>query len=205
MKKHVSLLLVVMFCAFSVITVSAAPVEYSVDGSVNIDDGKEYVVNKSSDVSAFTCMNGSTLIIEKDVVMRVNSYFAVDEESTVIVNGTLDLSEADFSDNLGTVSIACSGTLIMGEGQTIDKDGWYVAPVQGGHDFIGGVCRLCNYECVHEGNYCDTCGEKLVMDTNPGVASVLSNGSLTIICSVACLAVGFLTAMFIFKKKKNEE
>ena len=32
--------------------------------------------------------------------------------------------------------------------------------------------------------------------------SILSKGSLTIIVGVACLAVGFLVAMFIFKKKK---
>ena len=32
--------------------------------------------------------------------------------------------------------------------------------------------------------------------------SILSEGSLTIIVGVSCLAVGFLAAMFIFKKKK---
>ena len=32
--------------------------------------------------------------------------------------------------------------------------------------------------------------------------STLSEGSLTIIVGIACLAVGFLVAMFIFKKKK---
>ena len=33
-------------------------------------------------------------------------------------------------------------------------------------------------------------------------SSVLSEGSLTIVVGVACLAVGFLAAMFIFRKKK---
>ena len=48
-------------------------------------------------------------------------------------------------------------------------------------------------------NTCVNCGEEQSSDLT---ASTLSEGSLTVICSVACLAVGFLAAMFIFKKKK---
>ena len=36
-------------------------------------------------------------------------------------------------------------------------------------------------------------------------ASTLSEGSMTIVVGIACLAVGFLVAMLIFKKKKPEE
>ena len=41
---------------------------------------------------------------------------------------------------------------------------------------------------------------KLYKNNFPG--SIFSDGSLTIIVGIACLAVGFLVAMFIFKKKK---
>ena len=45
---------------------------------------------------------------------------------------------------------------------------------------------------------CVNCGA----GADGGVGSVLSQGSLTVIVGIACLAVGFLVAMFIFKKKK---
>ena len=50
------------------------------------------------------------------------------------------------------------------------------------------------------------CGQEVLYgtdDTTPAVGSTLSEGSLTVICSVAGVAVGFLAAMFIFKKKKK--
>lgn len=62
-------------------------------------------------------------------------------------------------------------------------------------------------EPTHEHNYqpvtvttyvCKICGES-APESYEG--STLSQGNVTILCSVGCLAVGFLAAMFIFKKK----
>ena len=53
---------------------------------------------------------------------------------------------------------------------------------------------------------CDICGTEAPEDYVPEVsggntASTLSEGNVTVLCSVGCLAIGFLVAMFIFKKK----
>ena len=69
------------------------------------------------------------------------------------------------------------------------------------HKWSNGKCTLCGTVCkniFHDG-VCPDCGMGAA-----ATGSTLSEGSLTIICSVACLAVGFLAAMFIFKKKKPE-
>ena len=42
-----------------------------------------------------------------------------------------------------------------------------------------------------------------IVELSDGTGSTLSEGSMTIIVGVACLAVGFLVVMFIFKKKKT--
>lgn len=65
-----------------------------------------------------------------------------------------------------------------------------------------GVCTVCFYECHHNGDTCALCGKVIVSEDGIFMATVLSEGSLVIVCSIACLAVGFLASMFIFKKKK---
>ena len=65
-----------------------------------------------------------------------------------------------------------------------------------------GVCIRCDHVCdnsFHNG-VCPEC--HAVASTGLNVGSALSEGNLTIIVGVACLVVGFLAAMFIFKKKK---
>ena len=84
-------------------------------------------------------------------------------------------------------------------------------------DASTGICSFCGFACTHDWNAttgkCFICGIKCTNTFHEGVCpdcgmgaavtgSILSEGSITIICSVACLAVGFLIAMFIFKKKK---
>ena len=74
------------------------------------------------------------------------------------------------------------------------------------------IVFFANGQCKHYGQHftCDACHKSVTKsellkawgDDNLSTGSTLSEGSLTIICSVACLAVGFLVAMFIFKKKK---
>ncbi|MCQ2436200.1 MAG: leucine-rich repeat domain-containing protein [Clostridia bacterium] len=65
-----------------------------------------------------------------------------------------------------------------------------------------GKCTVCEYVCPHDGNTCVECGANIHGgEIVQNLGSTLSEGSLTIILCVACLAVGFLVAMFIFKKK----
>ena len=181
MKKFVSLVLAAVLCAFSIITVYAAPQEYKpVYGNISIEDG-EHIISESYDVTSISCINSSTLTIGKNAVIKADGIFAVDPEATLIVLGTLDLSDADHSENLGTVRIACCGKLIMDGDKTPERTGWDNEPINVGHEFVGGVCQVCG--CTSTG-------------------STLSEGSLTVIVGVAGIAVGFLAAMFIFKKKK---
>ncbi len=74
-----------------------------------------------------------------------------------------------------------------------------------GEDNICSVCGKTRCEIEgHDYDYiCHYCGgeapEGYVPDND--TASVLSDGNMTIVCSVAAAAFGFLAAMFIFKKK----
>ena len=211
MKKFVSMLLAVALLA-SMLTVFAVPASAEDEpmecpilyNSVTLDDGGKYVISQSCDLVSFDCWYNTTLIIEKDAVVTVSGQFYLDSDATLIIRGTLDLSNADNSECNGTIHVACCGTLISGG---YSPAGYWVNAtiLDDGHDFSGGVCRVCNYECKHERYSCDTCGEKFVMGiTSGGEGSTLSEGNLAIITAVAGIAVGLVGGLVIGKKKQSE-
>ncbi len=90
------------------------------------------------------------------------------------------------------------------------------------HDWNNGVCSVCECECEHTYDdkgkctnckmecphthitqICDECGVKI--ENDPHTASTISEGNMTIIVGVACLAVGLVGGLLIGKKKKVTE
>ena len=147
-----------------------------------IEEEGEYTVSESHEVSSLNCEGGTTLIIGKDAEVKVDGYFAVQEDATLIILGKLDLGDVDFSENFGSVKVACCGTLIMGGNRTGGREGWYNAPIKEGHDFDDGVCRVCG--CAATG-------------------TIISDGALWIIIAVAVLAIGAVAALVVVNKKKK--
>lgn len=73
-------------------------------------------------------------------------------------------------------------------------------------DAATGKCTVCEYVCPHDGNTCVECGANIhggEIVQNLGLGSVLSEGSLTLICSVACSVV-FLAVGFLLGRKKKK-
>lgn len=97
-------------------------------------------------------------------------------------------AKIDISFASQTDAIAFSGILISNKIECARYGNRIVAP--------------CVHDNIAQRNVCLDCGH-IYPETAPPVGSVLSEGSVTVIVGVACLAVGFLVAMFIFKKKKK--
>ena len=72
------------------------------------------------------------------------------------------------------------------------------------HTYENSVCTRCKQNCsneFHNGTYkCPDCG----MEFNAALGSTFSEGSLTIVLCVACLAVGLVGGLLLGKKKKKQ-
>lgn len=66
-----------------------------------------------------------------------------------------------------------------------------------------GVCHICSYACPHDGNTCVACGKELHSLGNGAIGSALSEGSLTIVCTVAAAVIFGLGGFLLGKKKKK--
>ena len=72
----------------------------------------------------------------------------------------------------------------------------------GSHDFVDGVCQVCGYNCPCRDGNCPECGRAVSSASVPPTGFALSQGSVTVVVGVACLALGFLGAALVFRKRK---
>ena len=190
MKKFASIILAAVLLA-TMLTVFAVPasadnVEYR---DIVVDSDESFIIDEYVTIAPMGCF-----------------HFGPDSTIEIKDNGFIYGTDAFCQPNgfKKTIKISGNGGLCITFGSRFDVDAFIdiLRDNDIRYNLIGntvqaGTCR----HLAAEDNACVWCGEPI----SGGTASVLSNGSLTIICSVACLAVGFLVAMFIFKKKKNEE
>lgn len=145
------------------------------DARVEIENPGNYIIANDCTLRELNVRGeNSTLTIASGVTVTVTTEFS--NSAVIEVCGTLDVSQcrSRSSYNRGTIRVACNGSL----NGNVDNHGYLkIEP----HHYV-----------------CDVCGA----ETSSVTGSVLSEGSLTIVVGVACLAIGFLAAMFIFKKKK---
>ena len=209
MKKFASLVLTAVLLA-TMLTVFAVPTSAE---SIKAG-GKSIEVTEHMEQNDITLYNGATLTLKAPVFNGVysNEYLSM-QDSTLIVedDGFLNSKYMSF------FMYGDNNKIIVQEGGSID------VTLTGSHD-ADDFCdvlaksntpykRINNRVLAGEslenylkdyGENCALCGKSLKTeesDENP-TGSALSEGSLTIIVGVACLAVGFLVATFIFKKKK---
>ena len=253
MKKITSLLMAVLMLAamVSVFTVTASaegePVEVNPDGDyLSLSTPGNYIISSDCDVKLLDIGENITLTIAKDVTVSVKQFFS--NSGTLNVYGTLDIfPQLEENNNRSTVNVfGCSGGTIdgplLGYGTVSELDhyfadgkcvlcGTYECIVTAKHNWVNGVCSVCNTPCEHKWDAatgkctlcqivcthkyeeCDICGkvqetaEIPPAGTNPDVGSTLSDGNMTVIlcvaCSVACLAAGTIGMYFIMKKKKT--
>lgn len=201
--------------------------EYTPISTVSISTAGEYFIGPSGNydsIHTFDIGSNTTIIIPRSVTVKVSHTFR--NAGTVIVDGTL-IVEADPAVNRGTITESCTATLT---GQFQNKLGGKViygnhkfedskcarCGYVCGHKWNNGVCSVCNKICKHKWNNgvcsdcgtvcqhdrytCVNCGIELHASGNVATGAILSEGSVTIIVGAFCLAVGFLLAMFFFRK-----
>lgn len=219
MKKTASLIFAVLtVCAAMIFTAVPAfaasePTKLDVKENIKIDDGGVYVISSGNHTVQKLEVLSGTLIIgsQADVTVSLNA----DIRGTVIISGALRLSRDNPLTLYGKIYV--DGGRLTGYG-SYSGTGAMIR----GHAFDNGICKGCGYQCQHSGGFsdgkCSFCGwecphthtktvtvcEDCGLETGiAGTGSMLSEGSLTLIVGVACLAVGFLAATFIFKTKKK--
>ncbi len=199
--------------------------EYVPNGNIDITGlGNYYIKAGEYTVDAFNSgkdLSGDiTLTIDKGAVVTVTgnleNYGTLHVYGTLIVKGT--------ANNYGKIHVGCSGEFegeiynnndseVVRDNHVFDANGvcencQFADEAVHKHTWQNGKCTSCGYECkndFHSGVYkCPDCGLKIepTAENVKFEGSILSEGSLTIIVGVACLAVGALGMYLIMKKKK---
>ena len=161
--------------------------ENVIDGDLFIQEAGEYFIPKDFDVNNVMIDSGVTLTIPDGVMFTVRSEIV--NFGTVVVYGTLDISGCrDASNPGGIVDVySCLGGQL--NGQMIGGDVNY-------YDHTG------TWTCIY-------CGEEFTAgaaadDTEDyWLGSAISEGYLTIICTVAAAAVFGVGGFFLGRKKKK--
>ena len=228
MKKLISLLLAL------VMLISLAVPAFAVDepteigpnetNEIRIPNKGNYIINEDCDVKTIMSSDdNSTLTIAKGVTVKVTEYLfnsgsinvlgtliiagAAYAENTGTINvvGTLSITDDAYAENSGTVRVCgCTGGKLEG---TIDNSGHGTVTTYDGHYYVDSKCFACGYECTHEGVKCNTCGKNLsqkAISSEGGIASTISEGNISVIVGIACLAVGIGGGYLLGKKKKEK-
>lgn len=216
MKKIISLLLALMLiCTFCVpaFAVEGKPVEYVPDHrnirDIRISDGGNYIISSGTYVLDELIIEDGTLTIGRDVTVTVRGLF--DNDGTLNVFGTLDLSAFRFLGDSTLYEVRCCGGIVVYHG----INNIYTSVH---HLFENGVCMACGYECPHNGytdgrckdcgvecphthivTVCDCCGVEI---ERPSTGSVLSHGYPEIIYAIGGIAIGVVATLLISRKKK---
>ena len=158
--------------------------------SIKITDGGSYILNRSCKVKELNITKG-TLIIPAGITLSLDVHGGTNA-GTISVCGTLDLSATTNSPyhlvNTGTINCQCPGKIIW---RVYDSDGNRVDINTVHNCDETGVCRIC--------------GKTIATDSGSPNGFTVSVGSSTVIVGIAGLAVGFLTAMLIFRKRENDD
>ena len=147
------------------------------DGSLDLSNySGNYTISASCSVNKIIVGENATLTIAKYVTVTVTE--EVQNNGTINVLGTLNVS-GDESHNGGVINVGCCGA-ITGD-NTLQT--WGIVN-KGGHRYSGGMCENC---------------DSRIASNN---ASTLSEGNVTLLVGIACLAVGFVTATLMNRRKK---
>ena len=230
MKKIARLFLVLMLaCALMTSTAIAAPIKLFSDGET-IPSGKydtcvilensNVTINSLVEINSMETIDmheNATLTVDKQGILTGKDIiFSCSPTSKIVLidGGKIELSFffsselTEFASLLEKNGITChyeGNTLIaekeycehsFGDNHICTKCGYECTH----EEWIDGTCKVCGYVCAHDGVCCATCGKDFTIPTATG--STLSEGNLAIITAVAGLAVGFIAAMLVFKKKK---
>ncbi len=223
MKKRIAsliltvILLVTVLSVFSVPASAAGePVELKLNSHENgiFLNGGDYIISSGDyTVDTFNIDADCILTIGRDAKVTVTRKF-YNNSATIHILGALivEVDGDDYAYNDGTIRVSCGGTFTgrINDGGTVTYDKHtYVDGVCSvcdhhcPHEWKDGVCKECGYHCPHDGNTCVECGKELHSLGNGAIGSTLSNGSLTIICTVAAAVVFGLGGFFIGTKKKK--
>ena len=205
MKKIICLVLALVLCTALAVPAFAEdePTEVvPVEGSILLMDSGSYIISSDCELIYLNVGTDVTLTVAKGVTVTVTETLFV--YGTINILGTLITSAPmgqSFSSGTIRVYGCCGGTM---EGRIFAGKG--TVSTYKDHFFVDGKCTVCQEKCTnafHDGVYkCPDCD--MEFNTVSGdTASTLSEGNLAIITAVAGVAVGFLAAIFIFKKKKK--
>ena len=200
MKKIISLLLAVLLLGILCLPAFAEedePIELEIgsDKNVCIEDDKSYIIHEDCIIRDLEIKHGK-LIIAPGATVSVLLQFYGGETAEVEVWGTFIISPITSVSCASSCkfTVLCNGEISCPKGK--------LTPVRNvGHEFHNGVCAVCGYVCknpFHSGT-CPDCG--MTVGTT-ATGSILSQGYPEIVFGIGGLVVGFLVAMFIFRKKK---
>ena len=201
--------------SLSVGTITGGPLIIEPDATVTVGlmihaDGNIEVGGKLQSESIWECGIEGDLIIEEGG--RIDFYGALNEDP--------------FSGITGKLNPYCYviETIVLAPGNRYQKETFYKhLTATRSHTFVNGKCSVCGrYACEAKGiahtfknGKCTTCGYVCQNDFHNGVCpecgmvasasvgSVFSGGSLTVICTVAALAVGIVGGFFLGRWKKK--
>ena len=203
MKKIICLVLALVLCTALAVPAFAEdePTEVvPVEGRILLMDSGSYIISSDCELIYLNVGTDVTLTVAKGVTVTVTETLFV--YGTINILGTL-ITAAPMGQSFssGTIRVygCCGGTM---EGRIFAGKG--TVSTYKDHFFVDGKCTVCQEKCTnafHDGVYkCPDCD--MEFNTVTATGSALSEGSMTVVVGVACLAVGFLAAMLIFKKKK---
>ena len=156
------------------------------------------------------------MVIHENIHVKINSYVEICRSPVLILgkNSTITIGRSGMLTGEGIMLASSNDArIIIEDGGAINISFFDTSQAEEFAALLGknGIhCRQVNERviapCPHASTspvnafVCDDCGELLAIDTH--TASILSGGNLTIVVGVGGLAIGFLAAAFIFRKKK---
>ena len=148
---------------------------------------------------------GTMLIIESGASVTISKSLELKNASTLEIGGVLTGKSA-FNNNGGSITLLPGGIVDVETENDFNANS-FIGSFQNSdagakvEQTANGTYRVTAHRHVYAGTCC--LAEHMANTAPAPTGSTLSEGNLTIIVGVACLAVGFLAAMFIFKKKKK--
>ena len=156
------------------------------------------------------------MVIHENIHVKINSYVEICRSPVLILgkNSTITIGRSGMLTGEGIMLASSNDArIIIEDGGAINISFFDTSQAEEFAALLGknGIhCRQVNERviapCPHASTspvnafVCDDCGELLAIDTH--TASILSGGNLTIVVGVGGLAMGFLAAALIFRKKK---
>ncbi len=197
MKKFASLLMAALMLA-AMLTVFAVPASAEIfQGNVEIPSGFY-----SEGIEIWPLANAK---VNSDV--SFSSHLIIHDFSSIVIgsNGFLTTQNPirlGMLPNGQPIKIEDGGGLSLTFQDSDDANSFVRSLIDNGIAFNRNGNTIQAGTCRHDGGehtVCRQCGQPV----SGGKGSTLGDGSLTIICTVAGVALGFVAAMFIFKKKKK--